>query len=38
VKLHELREKGGFRDIEVRVVSREKQNPQFHTIFATGVK
>src|SRR5881398_59108 len=38
VKLHELLEKGGFRDIEVSVVSREKDNPQFQTVFATGVK
>ena len=38
VRLHELLEKGGFREIEVSVVSREKENPQFQTIFATGVK
>src|SRR5436853_5894452 len=38
VKLHELLEKGGFRDIEVSVVSREKDNPRFQTVFATGVK
>src|SRR6266702_3558448 len=38
VKLHDLLEDGGFREIEVSVVSREKQNPQFQTIFATGVK
>lgn len=38
IKLHQLLEHGGFRDIEVSVVSREKQNPQFQTIFATGVK
>jgi ArsR family transcriptional regulator len=38
VKLHELLEDAGFRDIEVSVVSREKQNPQFQTLFATGVK
>src|SRR5436853_389009 len=38
VKLHELLEDGGFREIEVSVVSREKQNPQFQTVFATGVK
>jgi ArsR family transcriptional regulator len=38
VKLHELLEKGGFREIEVSVVSREKENPQFQTVFATGVK
>jgi len=38
VKLHQLLEQGGFRQIEVSVVSREKQNPQFQTVFATGVK
>ena len=38
VKLHELLEDGGFREVEVSVVSREKENPQFQTVFATGVK
>jgi ubiquinone/menaquinone biosynthesis C-methylase UbiE len=38
VKLHQLLEHGGFREIEVSVVSRDRQNPQFQTIFATGVK
>jgi ArsR family transcriptional regulator len=38
VKLHELLEQGGFREVEVSVVSREKQNPHFQTVFATGVK
>ena len=38
VKLHELLEEAGFREIEVSVVSREKQNPQFQTLFATAVK
>src|SRR5437016_9456177 len=38
VKLHELLEEGGFREVEVIVVSREKENPQFQTVFATGVK
>jgi ubiquinone/menaquinone biosynthesis C-methylase UbiE/biotin operon repressor len=38
VKLHELLEQGGFRDVDVSVVSREKQNPHFQTVFATGVK
>jgi ubiquinone/menaquinone biosynthesis C-methylase UbiE/biotin operon repressor len=38
VKLHELLEKAGFREIEVSVVAREKQSPHFQTIFATGVK
>src|SRR2546428_5441073 len=38
VRLHELLENSGFRDIEVSVVSREKQSPHFQTVFATGVK
>src|SRR5438132_7190593 len=38
VKLHQLLEAAGFRDIEVSVVSREKQNPQFQTVFATALK
>jgi ubiquinone/menaquinone biosynthesis C-methylase UbiE/DNA-binding transcriptional ArsR family regulator len=38
VQLHELLEDAGFRNIDVRVVSREKQNPHFQTVFATGVK
>jgi ubiquinone/menaquinone biosynthesis C-methylase UbiE len=38
VKLHELLEQGGFRDVDVSVVSREQQNPHFQTLFATGVK
>ena len=38
VRLHELLEKAGFRDVEVTVVSREKQSPHFQTVFATGVK
>src|SRR6266536_2136068 len=38
VQLHQLLEKSRFRDIEVSVVSREKQSPHFQTVFATGVK
>jgi ArsR family transcriptional regulator len=38
VELHQLLEEGGFREVEVSVVSREKQNPQFQTVFASGVK
>src|SRR5437016_1225427 len=38
VKLHELLEKAGFREIEVSVVAREKQSPHFQTVYATGVK
>src|SRR5213075_948034 len=36
VKLHEVLEEGGFRDLDVSVVSRENQNPHFQTLFATG--
>ena len=38
VRLHQLLEGAGFREVEVSVVSREKQNPQFQTVFATGIK
>jgi ArsR family transcriptional regulator len=38
VKLHQFLEKSSFREIEVSVVSREKQSPHFQTVFATGVK
>ncbi len=38
VQLHQLLEKSGFRDIEVSVVSREKQSPHFQTVFASGIK
>jgi ubiquinone/menaquinone biosynthesis C-methylase UbiE/DNA-binding transcriptional ArsR family regulator len=38
VRLHELLERPGFRNIDVRVVSREKQSPNFQTVFATGTK
>ena len=38
VQLHGLLEEAGFRNIDVRVVSREKQSPHFQTVFATGVK
>src|SRR5712664_554221 len=38
VQLHQLLEKSGFREIEVSVVSREKQSPHFQTVFATGIK
>jgi ArsR family transcriptional regulator len=38
VQLHQFLEKSDFRDIEVTVVSREKQNPQFQTVLATGIK
>jgi ubiquinone/menaquinone biosynthesis C-methylase UbiE/biotin operon repressor len=38
VQLHQFLEKSGFRQIEVSVVSREKQSPHFQTVFATGIK
>jgi len=38
VQLHQLLERSGFRDIEVSVVSREKQSPHFQTVFAGGLK
>jgi len=38
VRLHELLEKSGFRNIEVSVVAREKQSPHFQTVFAAGMK
>lgn len=37
-QLHQLLEENGFNDIEVTVVSREKQSPHFQTVFATGIK
>jgi ubiquinone/menaquinone biosynthesis C-methylase UbiE/predicted transcriptional regulator len=38
VDLHELLEKAGFKQIDVRVVAREKESPHFQTVFATGSK
>ena len=38
IELHELLEDAGFKEIDVRVVAREKENPQFQTIFASGMK
>jgi ArsR family transcriptional regulator len=38
VDLHRLVEQAGFKQIDVRVVSREKESPHFQTAFATGVK
>ncbi len=38
VDLHRLLEDAGFKQIDVRVVSREKESPHFQTAFATGVK
>jgi len=31
-------EKSGFRDLEVSIVAREQQAPNFQTILATGLK
>src|SRR6266404_88799 len=38
IQLHEFLEDAGFENIDVRVVSREKQSPHFQTVLATGVK
>jgi len=38
VQLHQFLEKSDFRQIEVSVVSREKQSPHFQTVLATGIK
>ncbi|MFL6529645.1 MAG: ArsR/SmtB family transcription factor [Chthoniobacterales bacterium] len=38
VQLHQWLEGAGFKNIEVTVVSREKESPHFQTVFATGLK
>src|SRR5437667_7346105 len=38
VELHQFLSSAGFKNIEVTVVSREKQSPHFQTVFATGTK
>jgi ubiquinone/menaquinone biosynthesis C-methylase UbiE/DNA-binding transcriptional ArsR family regulator len=38
VQLHQWLEEAGFTEIEVSVVSREKEKPHFQTVFATGLK
>jgi ubiquinone/menaquinone biosynthesis C-methylase UbiE/DNA-binding transcriptional ArsR family regulator len=38
VELHQWMEEAGFKNIEVTVVSREKESPHFQTVFATGSK
>jgi ubiquinone/menaquinone biosynthesis C-methylase UbiE/DNA-binding transcriptional ArsR family regulator len=38
VELHRLLEEAGFKNVDVRVVSRETQSPYFQTVFATGIK
>ena len=37
VQLQQLLEEAGFNDIEVTVVSREKESPHFQTVFASGL-
>jgi ArsR family transcriptional regulator len=37
-QLHDFLEAAAFRDIDVAVVSRDEQNPQFQTVLATAVK
>jgi hypothetical protein len=36
--LHQLLEDAGFKEVEVAVVARDEQNPQFQTILATAIK
>jgi ubiquinone/menaquinone biosynthesis C-methylase UbiE/DNA-binding transcriptional ArsR family regulator len=38
VQLHRFLEDAGFKEIDVRVVSRETQSPHFQTVFASGIK
>ncbi len=38
VELHAMLEKAGFIDLEVSIVAREQQAPNFQTILATGLK
>ncbi len=38
VQLHQWLEAAGFTQIEVTVVSREKESPHFQTVFASGIK
>ncbi len=38
VELHAMLEKSGFRDLEVSIVAREQQAPNFQTMLATGWK
>ena len=38
IQLHELLEDAGFKNIDVRVVAREKHSPHFQTVFAGGIK
>lgn len=36
--LHDWMESAGFKDIEISVVAKESQAPQFQTLLATGIK
>jgi ubiquinone/menaquinone biosynthesis C-methylase UbiE/DNA-binding transcriptional ArsR family regulator len=38
VQLHQWVEEAGFSEIEVSVVSREKESPHFQTVFASGIR
>jgi ArsR family transcriptional regulator len=38
VELHAMLEKAGFEELEVSIVAREQQAPNFQTILATGLK
>jgi ubiquinone/menaquinone biosynthesis C-methylase UbiE/DNA-binding transcriptional ArsR family regulator len=38
VQLHQWIEEAGFSEIEVSVVSREKESPHFQTVFASGIR
>src|SRR5213082_1665973 len=38
VQFHQFLENAVFKSIDVRVVAREKQSPNFQTVFATGTK
>jgi ubiquinone/menaquinone biosynthesis C-methylase UbiE/DNA-binding transcriptional ArsR family regulator len=38
VQLHQFLEQSGFKNIEVTIVSREKESPHFQTVLGTGVK
>src|SRR5437667_145936 len=38
IQLHEFLEDAGFKNIDIKVVGREKQSPHFQTVLATGLK
>ena len=38
IEVHDFLEHAGFKQIDVRVVAREKQSPHFQTLFASAVK